>query len=86
MPERRITSSNLLFTLPQEPLQVAAGFIHFQKIEGEKKIKARIEGQMRVELERRVPQTRAAPLAIEVQGPTSFQLHNHVLAFQPYVK
>ena len=89
MTERRITISNLLFILPHEPLQVAAGFIHFQNIEGgkkKKKIKARIAGQMRMELERRVPQTRAAPLAIEVQGPTSFQVHNHVLAFQPYVK
>ena len=41
---------------------------------------------MRVELLKFVPQTRAAPLEIQVQGLLFFQVHNRVFLFQPYAE
>ena len=41
---------------------------------------------MRVELLKFAPQTRAAPLAIQVKGLSFFQVHNRVFLFQPYAE
>ena len=41
---------------------------------------------MRVELLKNAPQTRASPLAIQAQGLSSFQVHNHLFLFQPYAE
>ena len=41
---------------------------------------------MRIELLKFVLQTRAAPIAIRVQGLSFFQVHNRIFLFQPYAE